>query len=696
LSEPKPKLSPQPPSAGGTLISALAAALTLSVLFGLGDSAVADLRFRAPDDLAGRVGCYAAAVLSYFSLFAAVLVPVAFLGRLLMSSTPRATGLGRLLTLGLFLGLLAELHWWTGPLVSDDHPALSPERMGVLFIQAVSAALLAMLLAKVLLRLPRGFQLLVRLLGLGSIAVGSWFLSSEAGQFESRGVINDRNRELPNVLLVVVDALRQDHLSCYGTSEVRTPNIDALAERGVLFENYFVQAPTTLPSLGSILTGKYPRRHGLVDQRAGVRLRPGVTIPLHLKSAAISSSTLSLREGDYLTATFMTGAVSNSSGLAQGFDAYSEDLQGRDLVEVDSQWSRFRSELLIWLIKNSLTQRTDSERVVTTARSWLREHAARRWMALVQLSSVHPPHELSSRLREEYLDVSYNGQVEYLGADLSDSIEAGDFVPSEADLTRIRDLYQAGAATADALFGELVAELEQLGILEDTLIIFTSDHGEDLGEWRTPVAQDELQARRAWEHDHMWQSNLRAPLVMANTRLLPHGQRFSDLVESVDLLPTMCELLGLELPRGTEPDDLIDGQSVLSGVLGTQLGELTRYQPRRYSFSESQLFLAIQDTEAKLVVPRKLVQDEDPERLFSEQHWVRFYDLSSDPEETSNQFALDSPKLRELWSALRAYDRSMPEPVYLVTESSPDSFWLLRELGHGSDVHAEELEVSKD
>ena len=92
------------------------------------------------------------------------------------------------------------------------------------------------------------------------------FLLSQQGAFErsGRGEIGDRNRDLPNVLLVIVDALRQDTLGVYGHERVLTPTIDSIAHDGVTFENAFVQAPFTWTSFGSFLTGKYPRRHGLV------------------------------------------------------------------------------------------------------------------------------------------------------------------------------------------------------------------------------------------------------------------------------------------------------------------------------------------------------------------------------------------------------------------------------------------------
>lgn len=696
----------EPQEGFGNLLSAIsalpAAALTLGVLFGLADSLLAEGRVEAIAGWTDRLGCYGAAILHYSLLFAVglLLLVLVFQGRLArMSASAR---LGRLLFFGLFVGGLAEIYWWTRPFVFEGLSALSVQRLSVLGVQALAALLLAWIAAKLLMRLPRGVHLGLRTLGVLAWLTGGWFLIQDATGVEGRGVLNDRNRDLPNVLLVVVDALRADHLACYGARGVETPHIDALAERGVLVETCYAQSPTTLPSFGSILTGKYPRRHGLVDQRAGVRMRPNVTLAHHLKSARFKDGKTSLRSDDYATGSFMTGAVSTDTGLARGFDAYSEAMLGHDLVRVDSAWSQFRSELLLWLFKNKLGQRVDSAPVVSTARGWIREHRDRRWMALVHLYSTHIPYDPPADLRREYLDASYEGPIESFRAEHSAAFENGSYVPSEGDVQQVRNLYRAGAAFADQMVGELVAELEELELLEDTLIVFTSDHGEDLGEWRpsfdenVPNEGSGSADDRVWEHGHMWQTNLRIPLILANTRRLPHGARVTSLVESVDFLPTLCDLLNLELPVEDGIAPQLDGASFLPVVLGTQVDEASDFTPRRYSYSESQLFLSIQDLQAKLIVPRDLVQDADAERLYREPHRVRFYRLDVDPNEQHALFDGEDRKLREMWMELRDYDRRMPDPVYLITESSPEYRQLLRDLGYAGEVEAKGSEESED
>jgi arylsulfatase A-like enzyme len=683
---------PEPTPAGlpATLRATASAALTCGLLFGLADALVADLRLDPPSGLVGYLGCYAAAVMSYCALFGALLLPAALLGHLTgLLGREEERRLGRLLALGLALGLFAELYWWTRPYVFYGRSSVSPERLAAAAAQALVALGLGAGAARLALRLPRRVHAGARALAVLAILGGLVFVRAEAAEVARRGAISERNRDLPNVLLVIVDALRADHLGAYGAQGVRTPHLDALAARGVVVENCYAQAPYTLTSFGSILTGKYPRRHGLVAQVAGVQMKPNVTLPYHLKTAVRRDTGTRLRDEDYAAGAFLTGAVSHGSGLARGFDAYSEAMMGHDLVEIDSQWSRFRSETLLWLFKSKLQQRVDSSLVVSTALRWLRQQRGRRWMAMVHLYSTHTPYDPPEPYRGEYLDPTYGGPFSAFYAEHRYALEEGAYEPTEADVARIRDLYEGGAAQADAMIGELLEALEELGELENTLVIVTSDHGEDLGEWRrvdTPEGSAEM---RYWEHNHMWQTNLRIPLLLANTRLLPHGARVTELIESVDLLPTVCDMLGLELP--TEDGALeVDGRSFYPLVQGVPAGAERPAWDRRHTFAENNLFFSIQDARGKLVVPRRLLREEDPEALFRPGEWVRYYDLEADPEEQDNAFGPDVPRVRELWAALREYDASMPEAEYSVTTERDEEYLrLLESLGYAGGIEPE-------
>jgi len=670
------------------MLAALSAAALVGFLFGLIDAVVADQHVATPLGVVGSLGCYAASVMSYSLLAAALLLPAALLLHVRLRSQCFVARLRRLLIVILFVGIFAEVYWWTRPFVFYGHSSVSPERLAAAAVQAVVAFVLAVFAARALVRVPERVRWGVHVAVLVCIAGGFLFTRAESAKVEGRGVINERNRTTPNVLLVVVDALRADHLGCYGNDRVGTPNIDALAEKGVVLENCYAQAPYTLTSFGSILTGKYPRRHGLVAQKPGVRMRPNLTLPLHLKTARLAGTGELLRDEDYATATFMTGALSHGSGLARGFDVYSEAVLGHDPVEVDSRWSHFRSELLLWVLQNKLKQRVDSSLVVNTAREWLAEHRDRRWMAMVHLYSTHTPYDPPKCHREPYLDPEYDGPFDAFYAMHRYAIEAGEYTPNPEDLERIRDLYAAGTAQADAMIGELMGELEALGMADDTIVIVTADHGEDLGELRRVRTATESGEMRYWEHNHMWQTNLRVPFVISAPGRLSEGVRVSGIVETIDILPTLCDLAGLELPS-EDGEIAVDGVSFLPAVRAADEGVELEGAPERYTFAENNLFMSVQDSTHKLIVPRSLLTMEDPDALFRDDAWVRFFDLEQDPEEGHDLFPEAPPDMYRLWAVLRRWDASMPLPEYITTDRDLEQIRWLVDLGYAGGIDPE-------
>lgn len=636
----------------GIARQALAAGLACGLVFGLADGAVAAARVGTGG--AALAGCLAAAVLSYGLLACAALLALGLAAHPWLRRTARAPRF--LLAAGLGAGLFAELYWWSRPLLFYGHSSVSAERLAVAAVLAGAALAAGWWLAARYLRLPRAPRRLTLGLALLAWLGGAAFLRFEGAAV--RGELNGRNRDLPNLLLVVVDALRADHLGCYGNEVVDTPVLDALAKRGVLFERCLVQAPSTWTSFGSILTGLYPRRHGLVHMRAGARMVPdNLTLPEHLKSGRRLDGRR-LEQGDYAAGTFMTGALSHGSGLMDGFDVYSEALLGHDVVTLDSPWSVFRSELLLWIAKSKLQQRVDSSLVVTLARGWLREQSGRRFAALVHLYSTHTPYDPPAEYRDRYVDPAYDGPLDAFYAWHRQAIERGEYEPTAADVQQIRALYAAGVTQADAMIGELLDELERLGVLDETLVVVTSDHGESLGEGGL------------WEHGHLVQTNLQVPLILAHPGLLPADRRTDALVETVDLFPTVSELFGLELPPG------IDGRSLVPLIEGRSEAV------REYAYAETPLQLSVQDLRHKLIVPREVV--EDPASALAESGDTRFHDLLRDPEERESLSAEASPEAGRLLAALLEWNAALPIPVFDVvpTARDLDQLQLLRDLGY--------------
>jgi arylsulfatase A-like enzyme/Flp pilus assembly protein TadD len=231
-------------------------------------------------------------------------------------------------------------------------------------------------------------------------------------------------KKLPrcNVILLTLDTLRADHLSCYAADNVPTPNLDALAAEGTLFETCIAQTPLTLPAHTTILSGTYPLYHQVRDNG-------GFLVPAKLE---LISETL--RQKRFATSGFIAAYVLHSKwGINQGFDHYADNF---DLV-------KFKS------ISLDKVQKRAGE-VLAEAEAWLRQNNGQRFFSWIHLYDPHTPYDAPSPFRERYAGHPYRGEVAYLDAELGKFF---DFLKAE-------------------------------GLWDDTIIVVSGDHGESLGEHR--------------------------------------------------------------------------------------------------------------------------------------------------------------------------------------------------------------------
>lgn len=658
-----------------SLRAGLNAGLMVGFWHGLLDGLVAAVRTRT-SDLLDLLGCLAGAVLTYCVVWCLALIVAGLVLHALLRQRDLRGRMAALVGLGLALALAGELYWWSREWLFYGVSSLDPRRLAVAAGSLAAGGGLAFLAARIGARAPRAAKLAVAILVPVACLGGLAYLGVQSARSAERGRINERNRDLPNVALFVVDALRADVLSCYGHPRVKTPNIDRLAAEGVLFERAFVQAPFTWSSFGSILTGKYPRRHGLVKMVPGVSMPPNVTLPWHLKNAKREDGTR-LDPTDFVTAAFLTGTVSHGSGLARGFDAYFEALVGHALVEVENPWSVFRSELLVSIFQNKLAQRFDSAQVAGVASDWLVEHADRRFATKIHYYSTHTPYDPPERFREGLVDPGYDGPIRSFWAEHRLAIEQGKYTPTPADVEQIRNLYYAGVEHADEMIGQVVDTLERAGVLDRTLVIVTSDHGEELGE------------HGLWEHNWMFQTNLRVPLVMRLPGALPAGKRVEALVQSIDILPTVCALARIEPPGvgASDPREIVDGRSLVEIAHGR--GD----PPHRYAFAENGVYLSIQDERSKLFVTTEaLTPDGWAAALDGRAERPHFYDLVVDPDERHNAILQRREDAERLLAALREWDAQMPirRDELVMSDRDEEDLRLFRELGYAGgigDVH---------
>jgi arylsulfatase A-like enzyme len=342
----------------------------------------------------------------------------------------------------------------------------------------------------------------------------------------------------PNVLLISIDTLRADHLGCYGARRA-TPAIDALAARGVRFANAFSPSSWTLPAHASMLSGRYP---------GSIRDDPN-SLDLFRATTLLSSM---LHDAGYVTAAVTGGRfVGRDFGLALDFDHFEEAPRGG----------------------------------AVRAQRWLREQAEPPFFLFFHTYTVHAPY-----LDRRYVRGAHPGRLRdiYRGGVLGPRHRAVccaglDATPAERDF--LLRLYDGGVARADAEVATLLDTLEDLSLSDDTLVILTSDHGEEFWE----------HTGRAAYHGHtLYDELLHVPLIWLDPAADAPGRVVEPAVGLIDIVPSLLARLGVAAPDGLDGLDvsplLANGSWTTERVL---LAEGTRVGPERKS---------VRSAEAKLIV----------------------------------------------------------------------------------------------
>jgi arylsulfatase A-like enzyme/cytochrome c-type biogenesis protein CcmH/NrfG len=234
-------------------------------------------------------------------------------------------------------------------------------------------------------------------------------------------------KEIRNVVLISIDTCRADHLNCYGYSRKTSPNIDAVAEDGIIFNHAVTPVPITLPAHSSMLTGMIPPYHKVRDNSH-----------YRLSDSNITLAEI-LREKGFATGAFVSSFVMDSQfGLDQGFDTFNDDLP-----EKEQQGFQF-----------GLINERKAEEVTSLANIWLEEHRNDKFFLFLHYFDPHYPYVSHKRFLS----------------------------PSLPLLALTRDRYDSEIAYTDYHIGRVINKLKQLNLYESTLLIITSDHGEGLGQ----------------------------------------------------------------------------------------------------------------------------------------------------------------------------------------------------------------------
>lgn len=496
-----------------------------------------------------------------------------------------------------------------------------------------------------------------------------------------------------NVVLISIDTLRADHLGCYGHRFVKSPTIDALAREGVLFTQHIAAAPTTLASHTSLMTGTYPHTHGVFRNRRRVG-DENVMLAEVLKAAGFATAgfvgaaplgpAVNFPQGfDHYDAVFDHSPSGSSSKRSaerpanEVTDAVLAWLDRREKSGADSGNERERLFLFVhyydphWPYKApppyERMYRTDSlaadgsMKVIAYVRNVLgRDHR----------TSKSPPVSGAA------------GQEPANSSKPADAGSASNLYPkgTYAQLTTVlKAEYGAEITYCDHHLGRLIDGLKRYDLLDSSLIIFTSDHGETLDEHVD-----------LFNHGNsVFDTEIHIPLIMRFPQGLYGGRSVSHLGSNIDVMPTILDLLGLARPEG------IEGQSfagVFDGVNSTRspvFAEATQpWNPKRSRrksvWPSNDNFQCVRTLTYKYMF-------RIPDQQFG------FYDLTLDPAEQINLLEgghdHDRALANDLKKRLTAWRQDI-RPIDSATVKSLEHLDALRALGYVGDAPDEEQDTN--
>lgn len=418
----------------------------------------------------------------------------------------------------------------------------------------------------------------------------------------------------PNVLLISIDMLRADHLSCYGYERNTTPTIDALAAEGVRFARHISSAPWTLPAHAAMFSSLPDSVHGCVDGTDNALPEGIVTLAERFQTAGYGTG--GFFAGPYLHPAF---------GLGQGFDEYrfcvpdlAASMDGQSVGEWAGDPAAHRRS------HHGVT----NPGVVDAASAWLQEHGQEPFFLFVHLWDAHfdfvPPKPFDAR----FGDPSYEGFVDGREFFFDERINR---TMAEKDLHQLVALYDGEIMWCDAHVKRLLELLDDLELADDTIVAVTSDHGTEFfdhggkGHRRT-----------------LYGEAIEIPLVIRAPGQLPAGVVVEDLSRMVDLGPTLMELSGLP---------------PCNGVVGVSLASLATGEGSAPRAALSELLADQNRMRSVISGSGKLVWNE----VTGDVVW---FDLDRDPEERNPQRDLSQGLGPELLRALQGELRT----IQLVSE----------------------------
>ncbi len=341
--------------------------------------------------------------------------------------------------------------------------------------------------------------------------MAGWSILRITGVIPVKRSLSSKDR--PNIILIVIDTQRADHLTCYGYNRDTSPTLAEIAKNGVLFENAISPSSWTWPATASILTGLYPYTHGIINDESSYLVNSIKTLP-------------ELLQENHFTTIGITGnpLVSKDKNFDQGFETFWE-----------MPWTRaehFNHRFLKWLEGNKNLQ----------------------FFAYLHYMDPHDPYGAPGDFYDMF-DPDYEGTYDFgkrkgVSSAVNPLWEAinykGEHLDyTERDIEHLAALYDGEIRYWDSQFAHLLDELRRQNVLHKTIIVITSDHGEEF-----------LEHGKLKHGVHLYDETIKVPLIIWAPNMIS-PQKIKDQVETIDIYATLCKMVGLEIPNEIQGVSLV-------------------------------------------------------------------------------------------------------------------------------------------
>lgn len=435
------------------------------------------------------------------------------------------------------------------------------------------------------------------------------------------------------VILIVVDAMRPDHLSAYGYERDTTPTLKALADDGIVFTNYYVNGNWTRPSTASLVTGLMPVEHGVAsDQdRLGEQY---VTLAETLRDLGVPTG-----------AVVGNGNAGSAFGLGQGFSYYADTVK---------HWKGLPS----------------AAQVTELAVPFVREHKDQPFFLMLFFVDVHNPYGAPDPYENMYVRDPSVRLVR------SPHWETGRY--NAAEIERMVATYDGALRYTDDTLGKFFGALKELGVYDRATIVVTADHGEAFGE------------HGVFMHSHhLYDEIIRAPLIVRAPKMTQRGGSSDRLLQTVDLLPTLVRYYGGSAPTDRRGVDIMQTIASRDAEIPsrTVITDFNNFGIRRRMIRDERYKVILEEPADEATFMATVGRKDLLPSVSFDRERVQLYDLATDPFERRDLYSaarLSEAPWQTLLTALRAYGLVGPKAAgpHMVQTMDAETLRDLKALGY--------------